>query len=141
MRIVARWMIFGALVALAVPAMAEPVWAVEDTSTRRWMDNADAQAGDVSTGDRLDVVYREGDWIRVRLSAVGAGFGWLPADKVTETAPAGQGAGGFDLGLPGALDLPGKRPTDLNLPGAFPGGSSTLPLGPTTLPPVNIDLE
>ncbi|MDP7112711.1 MAG: hypothetical protein QGH45_12145 [Myxococcota bacterium] len=134
------WIVAATLALGATQALAEPVLCKEDMDARRWMDDADVVAGEVAAGDRVDVVYREGGWIRVRLAGPGAGFGWLPDSAVTEVD---SGDTGFDLGLPG-LDLPGRNP-GLTLPGGFPGatglpGGATVP-GGTSLPPVNLDIE
>lgn len=129
-----------AVVSVAATALAEPVRATEDVTARRWVDNADVKAGEVSSGDRLDVLFREEGWVRVRLAGPGAGFGWVP-----ETAVAAiEDEPGFDMGLPTGLDLPGRRP-GLDLPGGFPGGT-TLPgggalPGGTSLPPLNLEIE
>ncbi len=135
------WIVVAALALGATPALAEPVVCNEDMDARRWMDDADVVAGQVAAGDRVDVVYREGDWVRVRMAGPGAGFGWLPSSAVTAVDSGGTG---FDLGLPGGLDLPGRGP-GLDLPGGFPGGSglpggTTLP-GGSSLPPINLDIE
>ncbi len=129
-----------AAISVAVPAQAEPVRATEDVTARRWVDNADVTTGDISAGDRLDVLFKEDGWVRVRLAGPGAGYGWVPetAVKPIEDEPA------FDLGMPGGLDLPGRKP-GLDLPGGFPGGTTlpgtgTLP-GGTSLPPINLDIE
>lgn len=90
---------------LATAAAAETVWALEDTGTRRWVDSDAVAAADVTKDARLDVVYREDGWVRVRLPA-NAGFGWLPEAKVTTVEPM------KDLSLPGTFDL-GNFGTDL----------------------------
>ncbi len=134
MRTAISMLLLAATLGLATAALAEPVVATEDAVARRWIDNPDVDAGGVVTGDRLDVVYREGGWVRVRLPGPGAGFGWLPDTAVEE--PASDD--GLDLGLPGGFDLPGRAP-DLGLPGAFPGGTS-IP-GGASIPPINLEIE
>lgn len=112
------------MMALAASATAETVWATEDTSAQRWQDSAEFSAGDVTTGDRLEVVYRVEGWVRVRLAGAAATFGWLPEDKVTTERPAGSDLGGGLEGLPPGLDLPGG-----------------FDLGGGGLPPINLDLQ
>ena len=105
-------------VALTGTALAETIWASEDTSVRRWHDNADVSSGTVETGARLEVVYREEGWIRVRLPGHNAGFGWIAEAKVTTQSPETD-IGGGEFELPGGLELPGGR----------------------SLPPLNLDLQ
>ncbi len=83
---------------LTASAAAETVWALEDTGTRRWVDSDAVAAADVTKDARLEVVYREEGWVRVRLPA-NAGFGWLPDSKVTSIEPM------KDLSIPSSLDL------------------------------------
>ena len=113
------------ILSLTATASADTVWATEDTQALRWQDNTETTAGDVTTGDRLEVVYREDGWVRVRLSGSTATFGWLPEAKVTTERPATDDLGGLE-GLEGL-------PPGLDLPGGFDLGGG--------LPPINLDLK
>ena len=113
------------ILGLTATATAETVWATEDTQAQRWQDNAEIAAGDVTTGDRLEVIHRTDGWVRVRLSGSSATFGWLPETKVTSDRPATDDLGGLE-GLEGL-------PPGLDLPGGFDLGGG--------LPPINLDLK
>ncbi len=102
---------------VAASALAEPVWATESVAARRWVDSAEHLTTTVDEDARLDVVYREAGWVRVRLPGR-QGYGWLPEDKVTTVEPAGADQGDFQL------------------PGGMPGSR-----GGAQLPPVQLDLQ
>ncbi len=93
-------------------ALADTVWAAEDVVAQRWVDDADVTVGTVEQGARLDVVYREAGWVRVRIAALDR-FGWLPETAVTTVEPE----------APVEPDEP-RRGLDFS----------------TTLPPINLDI-
>lgn len=86
---IARLVALTAALSFSLPAVAADfVWATKDLTARRWEDAATPTAGDVKTNDRLEVVYKTEGWYRVKL-AKSPKFGWVPADAVTATMPAG----------------------------------------------------
>jgi len=97
------------LLGVSASALAEPVWATETTAARRWVDSAEHLQTTVEKDARLDVVFREDGWVRVRLPGR-QGYGWLPEAKVTTVEPAGALGGDFQLPSttlpPIQLDLP-----------------------------------
>jgi len=96
---------------VSTAALAEPVWATEAVPARRWVDSAEHLETTIEKDARLDVIFREGGWVRVRLPGR-AGYGWVPEDKVTTVEPAGARAGSGDFQLP-STTLP---PVQLELP-------------------------
>lgn len=120
MRLKTALFLLTATIAFATSATAETVWATEDVGVLRWQDNVEITSGDVKIGDRLDVIHRKDGWLRVKLPGANSGFGWIEEAKVTAERPATED--GFDLDLPGGLELPGGQPG-------------------RTLPPINLDLK
>ena len=71
------------------------VWTTESVGLKRFAD-ADGVLVTFDAGEKLEVVVKDGDVLRVRR---GTDFGWVPADKVTEEAPsAGADLPSFQLG-------------------------------------------
>jgi hypothetical protein len=95
---------------LATPALAaEFVWTTEEASATRFLGADSKEVGTVESGKRVEVLFREGDRIRVKLPA-SSKFGWIDAGSTSETAPEGSSSEPvIDLGLP---------PIDFTLPGS-----------------------
>lgn len=68
----------------AAPVSANVVYAASGGPALRWP-GQEASSFVVSEGDRLEVVVRQGELIRVRR---GTDFGWVAAGTVTDTPPA-----------------------------------------------------
>lgn len=81
MRLVAMWMLLWPFPALA----AEIVWATDTVESVRFAD-ADVKGPTFEAKARLEVLFRDGDRVRVRR---GDSYGWIPAAKTTATAPEG----------------------------------------------------
>ncbi len=100
------------LLPLSSASAAEFVWAKSTTSATRWMETTSTEVGTTTEGQRLEVLYEEGDRLRVRLK--GATFGWLNAADVADADPnpAETGLPSLDglpqlqLGADGQLQLP-----------------------------------
>mgnify|MGYP006919734033 CR=1 FL=1 len=94
----------------AVASAADYVYATGTVAATRWLETDTAEVGVTKPGQRMEVLFTEGDRLRVRLS--GSSFGWLNRGDVGDTDPnAGEGAEGFDLpelklGADGKLELP-----------------------------------
>ncbi len=82
--------LFGALSSVAWAV--DYVYMTEDLDARRFSDTATPVSGKVEAGDKLEVVYRLDDWIRVRLPGR-AGFGWVPEAKTSVEPPEGVDEG------------------------------------------------
>ncbi len=95
-----------AFVVFIVPSMAsarkaEYVYALAETTLQRWSDAPEPTTVKVESGERLEVVYRLGNLVRVRAIRQRA-FGWLPADKVSTENPQSESAPGMPpRGRPG----------------------------------------
>lgn len=104
-------LVLAAFVAIspAAASAAEFVWAVGEAKASRWVEAGTTEVGAVKTDQKLEVLYREGARLRVRLS--GGKFGWLDESAVTTVQPIGAAATepSFDL-------------SKLNLGGAGGGG-------------------
>jgi hypothetical protein len=71
-------------VALAPSAWAqEAAWVTEEAETVRFLDD-DTAGPALDEGDRVIVIFREGDLVRVRK---GDRFGWVAGSVLTDTAP------------------------------------------------------
>jgi len=80
-----RRLITLVLLGLAAPAFAqEPAWVTEQVESTRFAD-AEHPGPPLDEGDRVEVVLRDGDRVRVRK---GTRFGWVPAAVLTDQAPA-----------------------------------------------------
>jgi hypothetical protein len=101
---------------LPVPALAtEFVEATVEAPATRWLEADSKSLGTTKTGQRLEVIYREGERLRVRLD--GSTFAWIDAatTKPAESAgPIGMPAG-LQLGGDGGLQLGGDMPLQLKL--------------------------
>ena len=75
--------------ALAGPLAPQNVWTTAEASVTRFMERDSAELQKVSSGEKLRVVFTEGDRIRVRLP--GSVFGWVDAALVTDQDPAAAG--------------------------------------------------
>lgn len=99
----------AALLFPAAASAADFVYATEAMPATRWMESDSAEVGLTRVGQRMEVLFEEGDRVRVRLS--GGTFGWLDAAKVSETDP-NPAEGGLQelpqikLGEDGTLQLP-----------------------------------
>lgn len=91
---------------------AEDLWATGAVEGVRWPD-VTAVSVTLAQGDRVEVLAREGDKVRVRK---GTDFGWVPAASLTEVEP------------PKVEGLPGGLPTDF--PGFQIPGGTELPVMP-----------
>ena len=82
--------IYLVLALLLVPALpawgADYVYATSDVNARRFQDVETPSAGEIKTNDKLRVIFRSDDWVRVRLSAA-ATFGWIPGELTSVEAP------------------------------------------------------
>jgi len=76
--------------ALAGPLAPEDVWAKGETAVSRFIEKDSKKLETVPAGEKLRVVHREGDRVRVRLT--GSVFGWVDASAVTDKDPSGSGA-------------------------------------------------
>ena len=100
----------AALLFPAAASAADFVYATEATPATRWMEADSAEVGLTRVGQRMEVLFEEGDRVRVRLS--GGTFGWLDAAQVSETDPNPAEEGGLQelpqikLGEDGKLELP-----------------------------------
>jgi|GEM_PF-2071982 len=87
------------LLALVLPGAAQAadfVYATGGAAATRWMDAESADVGVTEAGQRMEVIYEEGDRIRVRLK--GSTFGWVDrAGTSTEDPDPAEGAGTLDL--------------------------------------------
>jgi hypothetical protein len=112
-----RSLIVLAALLLSGSALAsEYVWGLNEAPATRWIEASTKEVGKLQPKQRLEVLFREGSRIRVRLS--GATFGWVDQSAVTTTAPEGADAapgpgGGLDGlqldGLPPGLNLEGLK--------------------------------
>jgi SH3-like domain-containing protein len=63
---------------------ADEMFMVENVQAKRFI-NEDIEGPFLSSGTRVNVVIKEGDWVRVRN---GESFGWVRATNLSETEPA-----------------------------------------------------
>ncbi len=79
----------GALAALFLlpqtALAADFVWATETTKATRFADSASKEVGEVEAGGRVELVFTDGERLRVRVK--GATFGWIDKAKTTDTEP------------------------------------------------------
>jgi hypothetical protein len=72
------------LLTVAQPAWAqEAAWVAEDAETVRFLDD-DTAGPALNEGDRVTVLFREGDLVRVRK---GERYGWVAGSVLTDAAP------------------------------------------------------
>ncbi|MCP4870972.1 MAG: hypothetical protein GY898_19885 [Proteobacteria bacterium] len=94
---------------LAVPAMAADfVWTTAEVKATRFGVADTREVGTIESGKRIEVLFKDGERIRVKLPA-SSQFGWIDAASVSDTAPEGASSD-----APIGLDLP---PIEFNLPG------------------------
>jgi hypothetical protein len=62
------------------------VWTTETVKANRFMDTDSAEVGEFESGKRVEVIFTEGERLRVRVG--GATFGWIDKAKTTDTEPA-----------------------------------------------------
>jgi len=82
-------LLFGSF-ALAGPLAPEDVWATGETVVSRFMEKDSKKLETVPAGEKMRVVHRDGDRVRVRLT--GSVFGWVDASAVTDKDPNGSDA-------------------------------------------------
>ncbi len=100
-----RSLVVLVLLAIAPSAFGQDArWMIEDAESMRFVE-ADTKGPDFRDGEKVTLLYTEGDLLRVRR---GDRYGWIPATAVTAdeperatdlpviTAPTGP-AGEFDL--------------------------------------------
>ena len=85
---------------------AEVVWGTIEAPATRWIEATTREVGKVQPNQRLEVLFREGSRVRVKVS--GATFGWIDSAVLTTTAPAGAETGA-DSGLGGIPGLEGLK--------------------------------
>ncbi len=77
-----------ALLLVAAPALgAEFVWLTETTNATRFVESDSDVVGNVEAGERLEVVFREGDRLRVKLPG-SSKFGWVDSSRTSDTDPS-----------------------------------------------------
>jgi hypothetical protein len=70
---------------LAQDSEQEFVWVATSASATRFLEPGSSKVEDTVEGEKLQVVYREGDRIRLRFK--GSKFGWVDAATVSDSAP------------------------------------------------------
>lgn len=78
---------------MALAAAEETLWTTENVDSTRFMNEA-TSGPSFTAGAQVTVVYREGAVARVQGPG---GLGWVPAAKLSDTAPAAPAAPEFDL--------------------------------------------
>jgi len=87
---------------------ADFVWATGEVKATRWIEADTSEVGTADSGQRLEVLYTEGERIRVRVK--GSTFGWIDKASTTDVDP--NPAGGLPdlpelkLGADGQFELP-----------------------------------
>lgn len=105
---------------LALLAHAEDMYATADTTGVRWLDSATVTVS-LTSGDKVEVLARDGDKIRVRKDQ---DFGWVAAAMLTDQAPvpelpeAADGEAGEAGEMPGfaVTPVPAENPPAGNPP-------------------------
>lgn len=93
---------------LASPLLAaDYVWTTEAVDATRFIEADSKVVGNISAGERVEVLFREGERIRVKLPE-SSSFGWIDAAKATENDPGSEPA------VPGgdAAQPPGEAPAE-----------------------------
>jgi hypothetical protein len=95
----------------------ETKWVAEDAATSRFLETPEPAGPAVTAGAKVVVLFQESG--KVRIQANGA-YGWVSADKLTDTAPANavQAAPSLDFGLGQGLNLPPGMKVELGGAGA-----------------------
>lgn len=87
------------LLLLSAAHADEPMWAVQDVTSMRFLD-AQVPGPGLHEGQRVEVIVREGDQVRV---LAGGRLGWVAAASLTDVdprppaAPTGVAPAEFDL--------------------------------------------
>ncbi len=76
----------SAATALAQDGETEFVWVVTESSATRFVEADSSEVEKTVSGDKLQVVHRKGDRIRLRFK--GSKFGWVDASTVSTTEPS-----------------------------------------------------
>ena len=74
------WLLWGMLA-----GAAETVVVTEDVQSLRFPDDEKVQGPFLSAGDEVEVVFEEGDRVRIRK---GTTWGWIPRGVTAQQAPA-----------------------------------------------------
>jgi len=72
--------------AFAQDGAPEYVWVTATSSATRFIASDSGEVEKTTVGERLQVVYREGDRLRLRFK--GSKFGWVDASSVSNSAPS-----------------------------------------------------
>ena len=79
----------AALVLVVAPALAADfVWIAEATDATRFMETDSKVVGNIPAGERVEVIFTDGERLRVKLPASSV-FGWIDSGKTTDTEPGG----------------------------------------------------
>ena len=70
----------------AQDSAAEFVWVVTESSATRFLESDSSEVEKTVVGDKLQVVHRKGDRIRLRFK--GSKFGWVDAATVSTSEPS-----------------------------------------------------
>jgi hypothetical protein len=89
-----RTLLLTLVLALSLPVAAaiaqdteqESVWVATSVSATRFVDPKSSKVEDTVVGEKMQVVYRDGERIRLRFK--GSKFGWVDSATVTDSAPA-----------------------------------------------------
>ena len=65
----------------------EFVWVTSESSATRFPEPTSGEVEKTTVGDKLQVVFREGDRIRLRFK--GSTFGWVDTSTVSSSEPTG----------------------------------------------------
>ena len=84
--IVAVGLSVSAATALAQNSEPEFVWVVTESSATRFLEAGSSEVEKTTLGDKLQVVHRKGERIRLRFK--GSKFGWVDAATVATTEPS-----------------------------------------------------
>lgn len=84
------------------------LWATVDARLTRTPADGAPVVGDLTSGDKVQLVLADGDHYRVLKGTL---VGWVAADSLSQVPPAPTGLGlGLGLGLPGGIQLGGATP-------------------------------
>ena len=84
--IVAAALCTSAATALAQDSDPGYVWVVTEASATRFLEPDSSEVEKTAVGDKLQVVHRNGERIRLRFK--GSKFGWVDAATVSTTEPS-----------------------------------------------------
>lgn len=80
------------LLALAPALAADFVWTIEAVDATRFIEADSKVVGNIPAGERVEILFREGERIRVKLPA-SSKFGWIDTGKASEVEPGAPPAG------------------------------------------------